>query len=83
MCHISAKLLQIYSLIAQRDNALNVRDNKTLKDISQEQKQISLAATRDSAAMTVISGITAVFLPATFTAVRRNHYINYMDLKSM
>ena len=60
---------QIYSLIAQKDNALSIRDNVALKMISEDQKNIALAAKRDSAAMRVISVITAVFLPGTFTAV--------------
>jgi hypothetical protein len=50
-----------------------MRDNAALKMISEDQKQIALAATRDSAAMSVISVITIVFLPATFTAVSYTH----------
>jgi len=65
----SAEHRQIYSLIAQKDNALSLKDNAALKTISEDQKRIALAATRDSAAMRVISAITAFFLPATFTAV--------------
>jgi hypothetical protein len=64
---------QIYSLIAQKDNALSMKDNAALKTISEDQKQVAIMATRDSAAMSVISAITAVFLPATFTAVSGNH----------
>ena len=60
---------QIYSLIAQKDNALSVRDNAALKKISEDQKLIAIAATKDSAAMKVISVITVVFLPGTFAAV--------------
>ncbi|OCL08971.1 hypothetical protein AOQ84DRAFT_376260 [Glonium stellatum] len=45
-----------------------MRDNAALKTISEDQRRIALAATRDSAAMRVISAITTVFLPATFTA---------------
>ena len=41
-----------------------MRDNAALKTISENQRRI------DSAAMRVISAITAVFLPATFTTVR-------------
>jgi hypothetical protein len=69
-------LPQIYSLIAQKDNALSMRDNAALKTISEDQRRIALAATRDSAAMRVISVITAVFLPATFTAVGHNFSIH-------
>lgn len=65
-----AQCFQLYSLIAQKDNALSIRDNNQLKIISEDQKRIALLATKDSAAMRVISAITAVLLPATFTAVR-------------
>lgn len=46
-----------------------MKDNAALKMISEDQKRVAIMATRDSAAMSVISMITAVFLPATFTAV--------------
>jgi hypothetical protein len=46
-----------------------MKDNAALKTISEDQKRVAIMATRDSAAMSVISAITAVFLPATFTAV--------------
>ncbi|TPX06714.1 uncharacterized protein E0L32_002210 [Thyridium curvatum] len=63
-----AQVQTIYSLIAQRDNAIALKDNIALKAISEDQKRIALAATRDGAAMRMISIITTVFLPATFTA---------------
>ncbi|KAH7403744.1 hypothetical protein BKA64DRAFT_641711 [Cadophora sp. MPI-SDFR-AT-0126] len=63
-----AQVQTIYSLIAQKDNALSMRDNASLKAISEDQRRIALAATKDSAAMGVIAAITTVFLPATFTA---------------
>jgi hypothetical protein len=46
-----------------------MRDNAALMAISKDQKQIALAAKQDSAAMRLISVITIVFLPATFTSV--------------
>jgi hypothetical protein len=46
-----------------------VRDNAALMTISEDQKRIALAAKQDSAAVRVISVITIVFLPATFTSV--------------
>lgn len=60
---------KIFSLIAQKDNAIALRDNAHLKTIAEEQKRIALAASQDSASMQIISVITAVFLPATFAAV--------------
>lgn len=56
-------------MIAQKDNALSIRDNIQLKAISEDQKRIALLAKRDSAAMRVVSVVTALLLPATFTAV--------------
>jgi hypothetical protein len=72
-------LEQIYSLIAQKDNALSVRDNAALKKISEDQKLIAIAATKDSAAMKVISVITVVFLPGTFAAVSIDISISRID----
>ncbi|RYP91092.1 hypothetical protein DL770_002796 [Monosporascus sp. CRB-9-2] len=63
-----AKPAKILSLIAQRDNALALRDNANLKTITEDQRRIALAAIRHSASMQIIAVITAVFLPATFTA---------------
>jgi hypothetical protein len=63
-------------LIAQKDNALNMKDNFALKTISEDQKQIALMATRNNAAMGILSAITTVFLPATFTAV--SYYREYV-----
>ncbi|KAL9035892.1 MAG: hypothetical protein Q9214_006381, partial [Letrouitia sp. 1 TL-2023] len=59
----------VYNLIMQKDNAISMQDNAALKAISEDQKLIALAASRDSAAMRIVAAITAVFLPATFTAV--------------
>ncbi|RYP51907.1 hypothetical protein DL768_002875 [Monosporascus sp. mg162] len=41
-----AKPAKILSLIAQRDNALALRDNANLKTITEDQRRIALAATR-------------------------------------
>lgn len=46
-----------------------MRDNAALMTISEDQKRIALAAKQDSTAVRVISAITIVFLPATFTSV--------------
>lgn len=46
-----------------------MRDNAALMTISEDQKRIALAAKQDSAAVRVISAITIVLLPATFTSV--------------
>jgi hypothetical protein len=67
-------------MIAQKDNALNMKDNFALKMISEDQKRIAVMATRDSAAMRVLSAITTVFLPATFTVV--SHYRGYDFIKT-
>ena len=70
---MDAHMSQVYSLIAQKDNALSMRDNAALKTISEDQKQIALAAKRDSTAICTIGVITTVFVPATFTAVSCNN----------
>ena len=74
---------QVYSLIAQRDNAVNMQiaeasrriaeasrqDNLAMREIAEDSKAVALATARDSAAMRVIAAVTILFLPATFTAV--------------
>jgi hypothetical protein len=77
---------QVYSLIAQKDNALNMqiakaslqlaeaskRDSAAMRAIAKDSKMVALATSRDSAAMRTIAAVTILFLPATFTAVSRN-----------
>jgi hypothetical protein len=76
-------MLQVFSLISQKDNAVNIeiarashtiaqesrRDNAIMKHIAEDSKAVALATARDSAAMRVIAAATILFLPATFTAV--------------
>ncbi|KAF2436983.1 hypothetical protein EJ08DRAFT_704531 [Tothia fuscella] len=71
----------VYSLIAQKDSAVNIeiakasqriaedsrRDNIPMKAIAEDSKAVALATARDSAAMRVIAAVIILFLPATFT----------------
>jgi hypothetical protein len=66
---INHLILKVYSLIAQKDNAISMSDNATLKKLSEESKRIALAATRDSAAMRTMTEFTILFLPGTSVAV--------------
>lgn len=54
---------QIYNLIAQRQNQVNM-------EIAAESRTISAASKRDNSAMRTIAVVTMVFLPGTFVAVR-------------
>ncbi|KAF2669230.1 hypothetical protein BT63DRAFT_255003 [Microthyrium microscopicum] len=77
-----AQTQTVYSLIAQRDNAVNLRiaeasrslaeasrrDNTAMKAIAEDSKIVALATARDSASMRIIAIVTILFLPATFTA---------------
>lgn len=77
-----AQVQTVYSLIAQRDNAVNMQiaeasrriaeasrlDNLAMREIAEDSKAVALATARDSAAMRVIAAVTILFLPATFTA---------------
>lgn len=74
VCFVTDRI-KIFSLIAQKDNAIALRDNAHLKTIAEEQKRIALAASQDSASMQIISVITAVFLPATFAAVGKTYQL--------
>lgn len=73
----------VYSLMAQKDNALNVqmaeaslrvaeasyRDSVAMKAIAEDSKQVTIATSRDSSLMSIISVLTLIYLPSTFTAV--------------
>jgi hypothetical protein len=75
---------QVYSLMAQKDNALNMqtaeaslnlsrasfRDSAAMIAIAEDSKQVALATSKDSSSMFIISALTLIFLPPTFTAVR-------------
>jgi hypothetical protein len=63
---------QVYSLIAQKDNALNMqiakaslqlaeaskRDSAAMRAIAEDSKMVALATSRDSAAMRTIAAVT-------------------------
>lgn len=61
-CMWLSDILQLYSLISQRDSKINIL-------IAEDSKKITLAAKRDSTAMKTISVLTMVFLPGMFVAV--------------
>ncbi len=75
--------LQVYSLIGQRDNRLNIeigdaskkiaqatsRDSAAMKAIAEDSKKVALLTRRDSTNMRIIAAVTLFFLPGTFTAV--------------
>ncbi|KAJ4358373.1 uncharacterized protein N0V89_002955 [Didymosphaeria variabile] len=76
----------VYSLMAQKDNALNMqtaeaslnlsrasfRDSASMIAIAEDSKQVALATSKDSSSMFIISALTLIFLPPTFTAVCRH-----------
>ena len=55
-------MLQLYSMISQRDSKVNI-------SVAEDSKRIAAAAKRDSLAMKTVSMLTLVFLPGTFVAV--------------
>jgi hypothetical protein len=61
-CIWLSDILQLYSLISQRDSKINIL-------VAEDSKKIAMAAKRDSTAMKTISVLTMVFLPGTFVAV--------------
>ncbi|KAF3000720.1 hypothetical protein E8E13_003248 [Curvularia kusanoi] len=58
----------VYSSIAQRDSANSIRIAEAGTKLAETSHHIALATSRDSAVMRVITAVTVVFLPATFTA---------------
>ena len=63
------EVVQVYSNIAQRDSANSIRIAETGARLAATSHQVAIATSRDSAVMRVITAVTVVFLPATFTAV--------------
>jgi Mg2+ and Co2+ transporter CorA len=55
-------LAQLFNLISQRDNDLNI-------GIARASKELAAASKRDSSAMKIIALMTTLFLPGTFIAV--------------
>jgi hypothetical protein len=65
----------VYALIAQKDSLLNIQATQAFLRVAESSqadniamKLIAEATAQDSASISVITAITAVFLPATFTA---------------
>jgi len=61
--------VQVYSGIAQRDLANSISIGITSMKLAETSQQVAIATSRDSAVMRVITAVTVVFLPGTFTAV--------------
>ena len=68
------KAHQVYSGIAQRDSANSISIAETGTRLAATSHQVAIATSRDSAVMRVITAVTVVFLPATFTAVSLPRY---------
>lgn len=74
---------QVYSLISQRDSAINLEiaqrsgqvaeQSMAIAQLSREDnlamREVAIAAAKDSATMRVIAAVTLFFLPPTFVAV--------------
>jgi hypothetical protein len=83
---------QVYSLVAQRDNATNLQISKESTKVAEESRkiaelsrkdnlamqEIAVSSAKDSATMRVIAAVTLFFLPATFVAVSKLHMTNPM-----
>ncbi|KAI1176508.1 hypothetical protein F4777DRAFT_587921 [Nemania sp. FL0916] len=66
--HIIAKESHKESEAMRTIAELGRQDNQLMIQVAQDSRAVALAAARDSAAMQVISAVTILFLPATFTA---------------
>lgn len=58
----------VYSLIAQRDNRLNIEAAEASRQIAEDSRKVAIDARRDSTDMRTISVVTLLFFPATFVA---------------
>jgi len=54
--------MQLFNLIAQEDNTINI-------EVARDSKEIAIASKRDSSAMKVVAFLTTIFLPGTFISV--------------
>jgi hypothetical protein len=75
--------LQVYSLISQRDSAVNLEIAQRSGQVAEQSmeiaqlsrkdnlamREVAIAAAKDSATMRVIAAVTLFFLPPTFVAV--------------
>jgi hypothetical protein len=68
------EVVQVYSNIAQRDSANSISIAETGTRLAATSHQVAIATSRDSAVMRVITAVTVVFLPATFTAASIPRY---------
>ncbi|KAF2112052.1 hypothetical protein BDV96DRAFT_649414 [Lophiotrema nucula] len=78
----------IYSLMAQKDNALNIQTAEASLRISEasyrdslSMKAIAEATSRDTCLMVILAILTSIFLPATFTATLFS--TTFFDFKSL
>ncbi|KAL1649774.1 hypothetical protein SLS61_006151 [Didymella pomorum] len=67
---LQASSQSVYSGIAQRDSASSISIGITSTKLAETSQQVAIATSRDSAVMRVITAVTVMFLPGTFTAVR-------------
>ncbi|ORY11317.1 hypothetical protein BCR34DRAFT_653094 [Clohesyomyces aquaticus] len=65
---VSAQVRQVYSLIGQKVNRLNMEAADAARQLSAVSRRISFVAGKDSANMRIIAAMTLIFLPGTFTA---------------
>ncbi|KAF3051668.1 hypothetical protein E8E11_010467 [Didymella keratinophila] len=65
---LQASSQSVYSGIAQRDSASSISIGITSTKLAETSQQVAIATSRDSAVMRVITAVTVVFLPGTFTA---------------
>ncbi|KAK8213488.1 hypothetical protein M8818_002790 [Zalaria obscura] len=74
-----AQVQTVYSLISQRDAEASLNDNQIMRTIAEGSHTVAVAARRDSVDMRVITAITLVFLPGTFTAVSATQVIPFLS----
>ncbi|KAF2273218.1 uncharacterized protein EI97DRAFT_164519 [Westerdykella ornata] len=65
---ITAQVQTIYSLIAQKDNRLNIAAASASYQIASDSRRIAILTRKDSTDMRIIAAVTLVFLPGTFVA---------------
>lgn len=97
MTHFTDVCTQVYSLIGQKDNKLNIetaaasrkiaeislRHNTSMKEMAEDSRNIAILTRKDSTDMRIIAVVTLMFLPGTFMATLfSSGFFNFLPTRS-
>ncbi|KAH0846135.1 hypothetical protein FOPE_12212 [Fonsecaea pedrosoi] len=91
-CQVADPSLQVYSMIGQKDNNLNIETAATsqmiartglvhsnaMRDMAEDSRNVAILTRKDSTDMRIIAVVTLLFLPGTFSSTQP---LTYRDHK--